>query len=79
MLKWLIGRPDEDEVRLPVLRKNFESSVPGLHIVGDLAGAPTIRVAANQGHDVIHHIHSLSDGRADAGPLNFLNILFFQI
>jgi len=64
MLKWLIGRSDEDEVRLPVLRKNYESTVAGLHIVGDLAGAPTIRVAANQGHDVMKHIAALPDGRA---------------
>jgi len=65
MLRWLIGRPDQDEVRLPVLRKHYESSVPGLHIVGDLAGAPTIRVAANQGFEVMEHIASLPDGRAE--------------
>jgi thioredoxin reductase/ferredoxin len=65
MLRWLIGRPDQDEVRLPVLKANYQSTVPGLHIVGDLAGAPTIRVAANQGHEVMHHIASLPDGRAE--------------
>ncbi|MHC4858690.1 MAG: NAD(P)-binding domain-containing protein [Planctomycetota bacterium] len=65
MLRWLIGRPDQDEVRLPVLKDDFQSTVPGLHIVGDLAGAPTIRVAANQGHDVMHHIAGLPDGRAE--------------
>jgi thioredoxin reductase/polyferredoxin len=65
MLRWLIGRPDDDEVRLPVLLKDFQSTVPGLHVVGDLAGAPTIRVAANQGHDVMKLIASLPDGRAE--------------
>jgi len=65
MLRWLIGRPDEDEVRLPVLKNHYESSVPGLFIVGDLAGAPTIRVAANQGVEVMAHIGSLPDGRAE--------------
>jgi len=64
MLRWLIGRPDQDEVRLPKSGKNHESSVPGLYIVGDLAGAPTIRVAANQGFDVMAHIAALPDGRA---------------
>ena len=67
MLRWLIGRPDQDEVRLPVLKGRYESSVPGLHIVGDLAGAPTIRVAANQGVEVMEHIGSLPDGRAEGG------------
>ncbi len=64
MLRWLIGRPDQDEVRLPKSGKDHESSVPGLHIVGDLAGAPTIRVAANQGYEVMAHIAALPDGRA---------------
>ncbi len=65
MLRWLIGRPDQDEVRLPKSGKNHESSVPGLYIVGDLAGAPTIRIAANQGFLVMEHIASLPDGRAE--------------
>ncbi|MHC4451814.1 MAG: NAD(P)/FAD-dependent oxidoreductase, partial [Planctomycetota bacterium] len=65
MLRWLVGRPDQDEVLLPVLKKNYESTVPGLYIVGDLAGAPTIRTAANQGVEVMAHIGSLPDGRAE--------------
>jgi thioredoxin reductase/NAD-dependent dihydropyrimidine dehydrogenase PreA subunit len=67
MLRWLIGRPDEDEVRLPVLGRHYESSLPGLYIVGDLAGAPTIRVAANQGHELMRHIAALPDGKAEPG------------
>ena len=62
MLRWLIDRADQDEVRLPILHSNYESSVKGLHIVGDLAGAPTIRAAANQGVEVMEHIGSLPDG-----------------
>jgi thioredoxin reductase/ferredoxin len=61
----LVGRPDQDEVLLPVLKKNYESTVPGLYVVGDLAGAPTIRTAANQGVEVMAHIGSLPDGRAE--------------
>ncbi|MEM8883383.1 MAG: NAD(P)-binding domain-containing protein [Planctomycetota bacterium] len=64
MLRWLLGRPDYDEVLLPVLKDNYQSTVPGLYIVGDLAGAPTIRSAANQGVEVMAHIGSLPDGRA---------------
>jgi putative YpdA family bacillithiol system oxidoreductase len=38
--------------QLPKLHGNYESSVKGLHIVGDLADAPIIKVAINQGYDV---------------------------
>ena len=46
MLRWLTGRPEEDEVRLPILGKNQESTVPGLHLVGDLAGRIVLGLAA---------------------------------
>ena len=36
----------------PQLAKLNESSVPGIHVVGDLADAPIIKVALNQGHEV---------------------------
>jgi len=50
----------------PFLRKNNESNVPGLYIIGDLAGAPVIKYAMAQGHDVIEHIHSLQKKAAGA-------------
>ncbi|MDH3252198.1 MAG: NAD(P)-binding domain-containing protein, partial [Ignavibacteria bacterium] len=43
----------------PYLRKNNESNIPGLYIIGDLAGAPVIKYAMAQGYDVIEHIASL--------------------
>jgi len=42
----------------PFLRKNNESNISGLYIIGDLAGAPVIKYAMAQGHDVIEHIAS---------------------
>ncbi|NIR48181.1 NAD(P)-binding domain-containing protein [candidate division KSB1 bacterium] len=42
----------------PYLKKNNESNLPGLYIIGDLAGAPVIKYAMTQGHDVIEHIAS---------------------
>ncbi len=45
----------------PLLRKNNESNIPGLFIIGDLAGAPVIKYAMAQGHEVIEHISSLND------------------
>ena len=43
----------------PFLRKNNESNIPGLYIVGDLAGAPVIKYAMAQGFEVIEHIATL--------------------
>lgn len=43
----------------PYLKKNNESNVPGLFIIGDLAGAPVIKYAMAQGYDVIEHIATL--------------------
>lgn len=43
----------------PYLKKHNESNIPGLFIVGDLAGAPVIKYAMAQGYEVIEHIASL--------------------
>lgn len=49
--------------RRPVLRANFESNVPGLYIIGDLAGAPVVKLAMEQGSDVAEYIASKPDAR----------------
>jgi len=41
---------------IPELTQHYESNVPGLYIVGSLAGFPLIKQAMNQGHDVIEII-----------------------
>ncbi|HVY80401.1 MAG TPA: NAD(P)-binding domain-containing protein [Steroidobacteraceae bacterium] len=46
--------PDPDA--LPDLTPNFESSVPGLYVIGALAGFPLIKQAMNQGYEVIEHM-----------------------
>ncbi|MGH7596899.1 MAG: NAD(P)-binding domain-containing protein, partial [bacterium] len=43
----------------PFLKKHNESNIPGLFIVGDLAGAPVIKYAMAQGFEVIEHIAGL--------------------
>lgn len=43
----------------PFLKKHNESNIPGLYIVGDLAGAPVIKYAMAQGYEVIEHIATL--------------------
>ncbi|MGI9534261.1 MAG: NAD(P)/FAD-dependent oxidoreductase, partial [Thermodesulfobacteriota bacterium] len=49
----------------PQINKNFESNIPGLYIIGDLAGAPVIKLAMEQGFNVINYIASLSDAKPD--------------
>lgn len=40
----------------PVLTDRLESNIPGLFIAGDLAGAPVVKLAMEQGHDVARRI-----------------------
>ncbi len=48
-----------DASRRPILREGNESSVPGLYVIGDLAGAPVIKLAMAQGVEVVERIASL--------------------
>ncbi len=41
---------------LPALSPELESSVPGLYIIGALAGYPLIKQAMNQGYDVVERL-----------------------
>lgn len=50
------ARPDA----LPDLSSSYESNVPGLYIVGSLAGYPLIKQAMNQGQDVVDSIHGVA-------------------
>lgn len=60
---------------LPQLDRNHQSNVPGLYIVGDLADAPIIKVALQQGFSVAHHIaDGLAGPTQDDGLLDVLVI-----
>ncbi len=48
--------PSKDPASSPQLSPQYESSIPGLYIVGALAGYPLIKQAMNQGHEVVQHI-----------------------
>lgn len=50
--------------RRPALKKNRESNISGLYIIGDLAGAPVIKYAMAQGFEVIEHIASKPDAKS---------------
>ncbi|NUO83503.1 NAD(P)-binding domain-containing protein, partial [candidate division KSB1 bacterium] len=55
----------------PFLKKNNESNISGLYIIGDLAGAPVIKYAMAQGYEAIEHIAGLPNaiGGNDASAL----------
>lgn len=48
--------PSPDLASAPQLSPTYESSVPGLFIVGALAGYPLIKQAMNQGYDVVQRL-----------------------
>jgi len=48
---------------LPRIGKDHESNVPGLYVVGDLADAPIIKVALNQGYETAKRVlEEMGDG-----------------
>jgi CRP-like cAMP-binding protein len=52
--------PSADPNAVPAVSPTYESNVPGLYIIGALAGFPLIKQAMNQGYEVIEFI----EGRA---------------
>lgn len=61
--------PNNDPTSVPQLSEQYESNVPGLYIVGALAGYPLIKQAMNQGYEVIEYILGHSVEPADEGLL----------
>jgi Fe-S-cluster-containing hydrogenase component 2/CRP-like cAMP-binding protein/thioredoxin reductase len=49
--------PNDRPDAIPALSRTYESNIPGLYIVGSLAGYPLIKQAMNQGFDVVEFIH----------------------
>lgn len=48
--------PSDDPNAVPAVSEQYESNVPGLYIVGALAGYPLIKQAMNQGYEVVEYI-----------------------
>jgi len=55
------------EARRPVLDKHNQSNVKGLYIVGDLAGAPVIKLAMAQAAEVVEYL-AAQPGLGPSGP-----------
>ena len=47
--------PNAEPVALPVLSSRYESSVPGLYVIGALGGYPLIKQAMNQGYEAVEY------------------------
>ncbi|HKC17195.1 MAG TPA: cyclic nucleotide-binding domain-containing protein [Steroidobacteraceae bacterium] len=60
--------PNAQPQAIPALTRHCESNVPGIYIVGSLAGYPLIKQAMNQGYDVAEHIYG-NDVRPADYPL----------
>jgi thioredoxin reductase/polyferredoxin len=74
---WLEGvlSSGSGEHRRPVLRRGNESNVRGLFIIGDLAGAPVIKLAMAQGVEVIEHIAGLPAMQRRAADPDVVDVL----
>lgn len=55
----------KEATALPELSTKYESSVPGLYIIGALAGYPLIKQAMNQGYEVVESIMGRAVESAD--------------
>ncbi|MBI3680307.1 MAG: NAD(P)-binding domain-containing protein [Acidobacteria bacterium] len=62
MLKRILDSPNSAS-RRPQVNANLESNIKGLYIIGDLAGAPVVKLAMAQGNDLAEHIAGLPDAR----------------
>jgi len=58
-----------DRISYPVLSPTFESTVPGLYVIGALAGYPLIKHCMNQGYDVIEFINGNTELKPADEPI----------
>ena len=58
-----------DRLALPALSPSFETSVPGIHVIGALAGYPLIKHCMNQGYDVVEFINGNRDLKPADEPI----------
>ena len=55
-------------LRVPHVNENFETNVPGVFLVGELAGMGLIKTAINEGKLVMDHLKKRLEGEAAASP-----------
>jgi NosR/NirI family nitrous oxide reductase transcriptional regulator len=63
---------------LPIIDRNFQSSVRGLYVIGDVTGVPLVKIAANHGVEVIERMEKRGEfarpatNRHDNGSLDLV-------
>lgn len=48
--------PSKDPAAVPKVSESYETNVPGIHLIGALAGYPLIKNCMNQGFEVVEHV-----------------------
>ena len=59
----------EERSAFPKLTPAFETTTPGIHVIGALAGYPLIKHCMNQGYDVIEFLNGNSDLKPADEPI----------
>lgn len=59
----------EERSAFPKLTPAFETTKPGIHVIGALAGYPLIKHCMNQGHDVIEFLNGNTDLKPADEPI----------
>ena len=63
--------PNDRSDAIPELSRHYESNVPGVYVIGSLAGYPLIKQAMNQGYDVVEFINGNDMKPADHPLLEY--------
>jgi Fe-S-cluster-containing hydrogenase component 2/CRP-like cAMP-binding protein len=63
--------PNDRSDAIPELSRQYETNVPGMYVLGSLAGYPLIKQAMNQGYDVVEFIHGSGIKPADHPLLTY--------
>jgi CRP-like cAMP-binding protein/Fe-S-cluster-containing hydrogenase component 2/thioredoxin reductase len=59
----------EDREAFPILSPAFETTKPGIHVIGALAGYPLIKHCMNQGYDVVEFLNGNKDLKPADEPI----------
>jgi cGMP-dependent protein kinase 2 len=64
-----IAFTSEARTAFPQLSPTFETTAPGIYVIGALAGYPLIKHCMNQGHDVVEYINGSTDLKPADEPI----------
>ena len=64
-----IAFTSEARTAFPQLSPTFETTAPGIYVIGALAGYPLIKHCMNQGHDVVEYISGATDLKPADEPI----------